>query len=154
MNNKEYEIYKKISFVERYEKLSANFQYEERLDYSNEEVLDLIQNIGYKVKYIKKNNFFQLIEKKNHIKFYLHICLKYSNVELIIGATNTITEQFITGSVFSGLHQDIKYFEGTNLDNLLKKPKFRNYQDLEEILKEAFSIYEDFKNEVLKMEWE
>jgi len=43
MNYKEYEIYKKISFVERYEKLSVKFQFEERLDYSKENVLDLIK---------------------------------------------------------------------------------------------------------------
>ena len=36
MTYKEYEIYKKISFVERYEKLSVKFQFEERLDYSKE----------------------------------------------------------------------------------------------------------------------
>ena len=34
---------KKISFVERYEKLSVKFQFEERLDYSKENVLDLIK---------------------------------------------------------------------------------------------------------------
>ena len=43
LSKKEYEIYKKISFVERYEKLSVKFQFEERLDYSKENVLDLIK---------------------------------------------------------------------------------------------------------------
>ena len=46
--------------------------------------------------------------------------------------------------------------------NILKKkkeskifmPSFENYEDLEEILREAFSIYEDFKNEVLKVDWD
>jgi hypothetical protein len=33
-------------------------------------------------------------------------------------------------------------------------PSFENYEDLEEILREAFSIYEDFKNEVLKVDWD
>jgi len=32
MNYKEYEIYKKISFVERYEKLSANFHSKRNYD--------------------------------------------------------------------------------------------------------------------------
>jgi len=31
-------------------------------------------------------------------------------------------------------------------------PKFRNSADLEAILKEAFSIYEDFKAELIKQE--
>ena len=33
-------------------------------------------------------------------------------------------------------------------------PSFENYQELEEILREAFAIYEDFKTEVLKVDWE
>ena len=37
--SKEYLIYKNINFVERYERISENFQYDERLDYSNSEVL-------------------------------------------------------------------------------------------------------------------
>ena len=57
MNYKEYEIYKKISFAERYEKLSVKFQFEERLDYSKENVLDLIKKIGYTAKYVKKITF-------------------------------------------------------------------------------------------------
>ena len=57
MNYKEYEIYKKISFVERYEKLSVKFQFEESLDYSKENVLDLIKKIGYTAKYVKKITF-------------------------------------------------------------------------------------------------
>ena len=64
MTYKEYEIYKKISFIERYEKLSAKFQFEERLDYSKESVLDLIKKIGYTAKYVEKNNFFKIEEKK------------------------------------------------------------------------------------------
>ena len=57
MTYKEYELYKKISFVERYEKLSVKFQFEERLDYSKENVLDLIKKIGYTAKYVKKITF-------------------------------------------------------------------------------------------------
>jgi hypothetical protein len=34
------------------------------------------------------------------------------------------------------------------------RPYYSNYQDLEEILTEAFAIYEDFKTEVLKVDWE
>ena len=57
LSKKEYEIYKKISFVERYEKLSVKFQFEERLDYSKENVLDLIKKLGYTAKYVKKITF-------------------------------------------------------------------------------------------------
>ena len=154
MTYKEYEIYKKISFVERYEKLSVKFQFEERLDYSKENVLDLIKKIGYTAKYVKKDNFFKIEEKKGIIKFYLNICLKYSNVELVIGATNIIEDKFLIGGVFVRICTEVNYYKGISLDENIKKPKFRNYEELQEILTEAFAIYEDFKTEVLKVDWE
>jgi hypothetical protein len=152
LNSKEYLVYKNIDFVKRYESLSKNFQFEDRLDYANDEVLSLITKLGYKAKYVKSDNFFKVEEKVNSIKFYLNVCLKYSNAELIIGATDIAKNQFITGDVFHGLHSDMKYAEGVELNGFVKKPKFRTYEDLEAILKEAFSIYEDFKTELLKQE--
>ena len=59
MNYKEYEIYKKISFVERYEKLSKNFHSKNEFNYLNEEVLEIAKEIGYKISFVKKNNFFK-----------------------------------------------------------------------------------------------
>lgn len=58
LNSKEYQVYKNIDFVNRYESLSKNFQYEDRLNYANDEVLNLISKLGYKAKYIKSDNFF------------------------------------------------------------------------------------------------
>ncbi len=153
LSKKEYEIYKKISFVERYEKLSVKFQFEERLDYSKENVLDLIKKIGYTAKYVKKDNFFKIEEKKGIIKFYLNICLKYSNVELVIGATNIIEDKFLIGGVFVRICTEVNYYKGISLDENIKKPKFRNYEDLKNILREYFLIYEDLKTEVLKVDW-
>lgn len=152
LNSKEYSVYKNIDFISRYEALSNSFQFEDRLDYANDKVLDLLNTLGYKAKYVKNNNFFKVEEKIGGIKFYLNICLKYSNSELIIGATDVVRDQFITGSVFGALYKDLKYAEGIDLDKNIKKPKFRTYEDLEAILKEAFSIYEDFKTELLKQE--
>lgn len=60
-------------------------------------------------------------------------------------------DQLITGSVFGRLYRGIKYAEGVDLEKNIRDPKFRNYEDLEVILKEAFSIYSDFKKEVLKI---
>ena len=45
MTYKEYELYKKISFVERYEKLSKNFHSKNEFTYLNEEFLELAKKI-------------------------------------------------------------------------------------------------------------
>lgn len=147
--SKEYDLYKKINFCDRYESLSNSYQFEERLEYTNNEVIQMISELGFKSKYVKIDNFFKIEEKGERVKFYLNICLKYSNVELIIGATDSKSNKFITGSVFGRLFRNIKYAEGIDILENIKKPKFRNYKDLREILQEAFSIYEDFKKELL-----
>lgn len=150
LNSKEYQIYKNIDFTNRYEKLSNDFQSEKELDFKTEDVLKIIRELGYQAKFIKKYNFYKVEEKIDGIKFYLNISLKYSIAELIIGATKIKTDQFITGDVFGGLYRDVKYAEGVDLQSGINLPSFSTYNDLDAILKEAFSIYEDFKKEVIK----
>jgi hypothetical protein len=152
-NSKEYEVYKSIDFCNRYENISKNHsQFEDRLkNYSNDEVIKLISELGYKSKYIKSDNFFKIQDKILNFKFYFHICLKHGIVELIIGAVNAENDEFITGSVFGRLYRLIKYAEGVVLEENITCPVFRHYDDLREILKEAFTIYEDFKREVIKV---
>ena len=151
IESKEYQVYKNIDFVQRYESLSQANQFDERLEYSKEKVIELINGLGFKSRYVSSDNFFKTQENIRGIKFYFHQCLKYSNVELIIGAVKVETDELIAGSVFGRIYRLFKYAEGIEIENNIKKPKFRNYGDLEEILREAFSIYEDFKVEVLEL---
>ncbi len=145
-------IYKRIDFQNRYEKLSNSYQFEERLEYSNDSVIKLLEELDYRPKYIRSNNFFKIEDTLGDIKFNLNINLKYSNVESIIGATNLKTKEFLLGDVFGGICKDIEIFESQEKEGFVKKPKFRNYSDLQEILVEIVSIYEDFKYEILKIE--
>jgi len=149
LTEKEKKIYDTIDFYNRYEKLSKEYQFEDCFEnYSNEKVMDIIEQMGYKVRYFKKESFFQVKEKSNNLKFNFHICLKYGNVELIMGQTNTDTNEKI-GNVFTMIIKRIEISENIEKEGYMKDPKFRNYDDLKEILKDAFSIYEDFKKEVV-----
>ena len=152
LSKKEYEIYKKISFAERYEKLSVNFHSKNEFNYLNEKVLEIAKEIGYKISFVKKNNFFKFQEKIGTYKIYFNFSLKYSIIELIIGVTDLKKDVFITGGTFGNLYEDIKYFE-TKKESRIFMPSFENYEELQEILTEAFAIYEDLKTEVLKVDW-
>jgi len=153
MNTKEKAIliYKNINFYNRYEKLSNDYSFENTFEnYSNDEVDKIIENLGYKARYDKKENFFGIRECQNNIIFYFNISLKYGLAELILGSRDNSTKDYLVGSVFSGMAKDIEPFIGREREGYIKKPRFRNYEDLRDILKEAFSIYEDFKREVVK----
>lgn len=84
------------------------------------------------------------IENKLLYKFYFHISLKYGMVELIWYVDKG--EEFYGGSVWSVMK---KILEGN--DEQLMKPEFHTYEELKEILKEAFSMYEDFKRELCSL---
>jgi hypothetical protein len=108
---KEILIYKNIDFYNRYERLSQNYQFNDTFEnYSNEEVLKFIKQFGYDLKYFKKENFFQIKEINNNMKIYLHICLKYGNVELIMGLTIMDTNEKI-GDVFPAITKLIEIAE-------------------------------------------
>jgi len=151
LTSKDYILLNKINFDTRYKELSKKNQYDITFEnYSNEEVIKMMNMLGYTAKYFKNGNFFKIEEKLNDIIFYLNISLKYGLAEFIIGGTKAITKEFIYGGTFGNIFKDIKYFTNEETDQGVNKPSFRNYDDLKVILKEAFSIYEDFKSEIIK----
>lgn len=150
---KEYILLNKIKFDVRYKELSKKNQFELTFEnYSNEEIIKIIDNLGYKSKYYKSGNFFKIEEKISDVLFYLNISLKYGLTEFIIGGTKITTKQFIYGGTFGNIFKDMNYFIDKVENDTVSKPSFRNYDDLQIILKEALSIYEDFKYEFLKQD--
>lgn len=136
-------ILEKINFLSRYKKLQEQFPYSDESfeDYSNHEVLRIIESFGYQVKYNKKENFFLIKESLNGYDFCFNISCKYGILELIWDIVKE-GQRLTLGGPW-GLIGDLLIDGDCNL----KKPAFRNYDDLKEILHEAFSMYEDFKQE-------
>jgi len=130
----------KINFIDRYKQLSKKYDFdlnESFEKYDNNEVITLIKELGYDVRYYKKENFFKIQEEKSARDRYFHISLKYGIVELIWWAPWGVLKS----------HLDGKYD-----DDKIKRPVFRNYTDLRGILQEAFAMYEDYKRELLSIE--
>lgn len=150
LSNEGLKLYQAINFCSRYEALSRDYQFEERLEYTNDKVIKVIEELGYNSKFVKSDQFFKIENKEQNVKFYFHICLKYSNVELILGAVDIKTDKFLGGSVFGRIYKLVKLAENNAIEDNIKMPKFRNYDDLKDILKKAFAIYEDFKKELLR----
>ncbi|MRJ09004.1 hypothetical protein EDL98_08280 [Ornithobacterium rhinotracheale] len=150
-SEKQLKIYENMNFYNRYERLSEKYQLENRFEnYANENVIALYQELGYEAKHIKKNNFFKIEEKIENIKFYFHTCLKYGNIELIIGASDMEKNEFLLGGPFAHISKEIEILKNIEKEGYIRSPKFGNYEDLYEILKVVLHIYEDFKKEVLK----
>ena len=136
----------KISFIERYEKLSAQFcaartPVHDRLIYiDGEEVMEMIQAAGYSPRFNSKEKFFKIEEEYiGKYTFGIHIILRDGMVDLVW----LVSEggMLLLGSPWGTYSRRL-----IDVDYRIKKPVFGTYEDLETILKIVFGMYEDFKN--------
>ena len=154
LSKKELEIFEKINLYERHSNISNQYRFEETFEnYSNEKIIEIVKELGYSAKYRKKEKFFQIIETINEMKFYFHFSLEYGMVEIIMGMMNK-NKKNIIGGLVPNICKKIEIAKNEEKRRLYKKARFRNYEDLKNILREYFLIYEDLKTEVLKVDWE
>ncbi|PEK58423.1 hypothetical protein [Bacillus wiedmannii] len=130
------EVLEKIDFVERYKSLSEKFPDRTNTfeNYENEKVIAVFESLGYKARFMKKENFFIVGEVKNKdfYTFRFNISLKYGLVEFIWSARyNGEVKALYSGS------------------ESLPAVCFHSYDELKEIMKIAFEMYEDFKRELI-----
>ena len=155
LSKKELEIFEKINLYERHSNISNQYRFEETFEnYSNDEVIKIVKELGYSAKYRKKEKFFQIIETTNKLKFYFHFSLKYGLVEIIMYWECINNKDIWGGGTFAGICKKIEIAKNEEKEGYIKKARFRNYEDLKNILREYFLIYEDLKTEVLKVDWE
>ena len=155
LSKKEFEIFEKINLYERHSNISNQYRFEETFEnYSNDEVIKIVKELGYSAKYRKKEKFFQIIETTNKLKFYFHFSLKYGLVEIIMYWECINNKDKWGGGTFAGICKKIEIAKNEEKEGYIKKARFRNYEDLKNILREYFLIYEDLKTEVLKVDWE
>ena len=152
LSKKDLEIFEKINLYERHSNISNQYRYEDKLkDYSNDKTIEIVKELGYSAKYRKKEKFFQIIETIDGIKFYFHFSLEYGMVEIIMGMMN---KKNIIGGLVPNICKKIEIVKNEEKEGYIKDACFRNYEDLKNIFREYFLIYEDFKTEVLKVDWE
>ena len=154
LSKKELEIFEKINLYDRYRDINNLYRFEETFEnYSNDEVIKIVKELGYTAKYRKKENFFQIIKTINEMKFYFHFSLKYGLVEIIMYWECINNKDIWGGGTFAGICKKIEIAKNEEKEGYIKKARFRNYEDLKNILREYFLIYEDLKTEVLKVDW-
>lgn len=135
----------KIDFIKRYETLSNTYN-TERTSSNNrlvninvDKVMEIIQKSGYYVTFDSKEKFFKIREEKlENFLLSVHIILQSGMVDLVWVVKEN--DELILGApwgTYSRRLIDINY--------RIKKPIFGTYEDLEEILKISFIMYEDFK---------
>ncbi|WHY79966.1 hypothetical protein QNH20_12835 [Neobacillus sp. WH10] len=142
----------KIDFVNKYKKMSERFRgnpndLNDRLDeYDVEKVIEIFNSFGYQATFDKKEKFFKLgvVDNSPNNMIWFNIILENGMTEFIwVVYHNNEVRLGSPWSVYSRLL--------INPKERIKKPIFRSYKELEEVLKEAFYMYEDFKRELLNI---
>ena len=100
-------------------------------------------------KYNKKESFFGLKEKSDGFEFILNFCFQYGVVETIFFAKFLDTGQKY-GSVLAEIFQMFKKSGLIENDFDIKYPLFQNEDQIMEITKIYYSIYEDFKSYLIE----
>ena len=138
-----------INFVERYEKLSARFSaakipQDDRLIYMDgEEVMAMIRAAGYSPQFNTREKFYRIKEEYiGKYTFNIHIILRSGIAELVwVVEEGGVLLLGAPWSMYSRRLIDVNY--------RIKNPVFSTYEDLEEILKIIFEMYEDFKRALM-----
>jgi hypothetical protein len=142
------QILKNINFVSRYQKLCYEHNdFDNSLRGNKKELYDqVLSKFDYKPKYFSKECFYRIVTEDNGYEFGLQLVLKDGLVEPMI---NIKKGNFWLSP--DGRFDFIPQKMGEEFDR--KKynlPKYTSEAELESVLKEIFSIYEDIKKEVIK----
>lgn len=144
-----YESFRKINFIERYERIREKFKdFENRMTkLDNKEVKHIFKEQGYKAKIFSPGQDFYFEEFYKDIKFHFEITKKG-------GVIQSRIDIYINGKIPEKLDTNLVFIYRVLLNNMnleLAPPIcYTCFESFEEILIEFLSIYEDFKTEFLK----
>lgn len=141
----------KIDFVERYKSLSDEYNdiktpLSERLRYIDGEIIiECVENLGYTVFFDSKDKFFFIKDEQINDKY--KTLVKF---DLNGGMVEFIWEVWLNNEVILGSPWGTYATRmGKNIGRI-KKPIFGTYEDLDDIFRIGFELYEDFKRVLIE----
>ena len=143
-------ILNKINFAGRFEALSR--QHPIRPDLDLLMILDfdltkeILESFGYKIRYFRGERFFRAEEKRDGYTFGFNIALDYGSAELIWDTECNKKLVREVSDVWMGLYELLM---NVPWEQVPRYPFFGDYDELEAVLRESFSLWEDFKREFL-----
>ena len=143
-------ILNKINFAGRFEALSR--QHPIRPDLDLLMILDfdltteILESFGYKIRYFRGERFFQATAKRDGYEFKFNIALEYGQVELIWAVFRDKKLVRPLSRIWMGLYGLLM---NVAWEQVPRYPFFGDYDELEAVLRESFSLWGDFKREFL-----
>ncbi len=141
-------LFRKINFVDRYQKICEEHNnFENSMSGSNKKkYLEILNSIDDTVIYSSKDRTFKYSFKYKNYVLDLILTMHGGLVEAHFNYLKD--DEWIMYNRFDGYAQILS---SNFLREIYNIPKYSSYEELEKILKEIFSIYEDLKNEFVKI---
>ena len=141
-------ILKNIDFVSRYQKICSKYNdFDNSLQGNRKELYDkILSNFNFKIKYFSREKFYRIISHYNDLEFGLQLVLKDGIVEPMIDIKKGDLYLSPDGR-FDFIPEKMGVEFNREKYNL---PKYNSEEQLEDILKEIFSLYRDIIEEVIK----
>ena len=142
------EIFEKVNFSERYRSLcDDHIDFDNRMRGYKRDLYERILNkFGYTYKYYSNGSFYKINETLEPFSIRLHLVLKDGHIEPLL-YIESANEHIDNLGRFDFIPQKIDILFERKESNL---PLYNSEEELEEILREIFSIYEDLKEELVK----
>ena len=142
-------VFEKVNFFERYKKICVEHNDFDNSMRGNHRVKydEILKDLGYTFKYYGRESFYNIADKINEFTLTFNLVLKDGMIEPILYIKKN-------GKLCSpdGILHSMPGQMGIDFDR--KKyylPLYATLEELKEILKDLFSIYEDIKKELANM---
>ncbi|MBK8746599.1 MAG: hypothetical protein IPM04_01710 [Saprospiraceae bacterium] len=141
--------YVSINLLERYKSLSEKFNSKEVLEQiDNAQVLERLKEFNSRFTFNQKEGFFGLNEQEGNFDFKFNLSLKYGLVEPVVWGKNVFSEDQYGGALIR-VAKLIQVSMGLKTVERIMYPRFNSYDDLTNIIKVLYGIYEDFKEVII-----
>ena len=152
MTNKELDFFEELNIHAWYSELSNDFmcEVEEMLEKpSRKEIEQVLDKFGYCYKYQPESKIYCFITIFDGIEFNCNPELRRGMVRVSFFAKNLKTGR-IVGSQFSVISRMMEIMKGQDSGAYIRNPRYRNYEELYQILERVFNKYEEFKVAAVK----
>ena len=137
-----------IGFIDRYKKLCEDYNdFDNRMREVDLDMINkLLESFGYDYTYDSKEQFYKLVNEIDEFTFILQLVLKDGIVEPLLNIK--FQENYYNPY---GRFDFIPKKMGVDFDRKrYNLPKYSSKQELEKILGQIFSIFEDIKNNLVR----
>jgi hypothetical protein len=114
-------------------------------EYDRNRIVDFYEQGGLKVSFVKGEGFFKVLETIGEFRVQFNTIPENGFLQFVLDIKKGNTKYNLSWGVWEAITRELLKVEAG-------KPSFTSYEERQEILKEALSIYEDFKQELLKMQ--